>query len=69
VSGDFAALHQVVQQLDHFDDHQRLTGTGRHPEAHAVDELLVGHAVIRLAVIGFQQGCEFTLGSRGAVQR
>jgi addiction module HigA family antidote len=67
----FVARHQFVQQLDHFNDHQRLAGAGGHPERHAVDELNVWEffAGFTGLVILFEQGRQLAAGEAGAIQR
>lgn len=39
-------LFQVVQVFDDLDHHQRLAAAGRHPKAHAVDEVVIRDDVV-----------------------
>ena len=57
---DQVVPHQPPERLQQLDDDQRLAAAGRHPEAHAVDQLDVGQLPLavgygRQGVVGLQQ--------------
>jgi len=67
---DFATLYQGAQDFDELDDDQGFARAGSHPERHAVDELLIGQAVIFAGgVVGGKQVGQFAFGCRRPVKR